>query len=171
MDLPRTYTDKNETNCCPVPNIEDWDEKEIIFRNKPFIRMYTKNFLHVPLNMSKVMKVLFDTVESANASLPTDQSMILSRDVSPWKSEQLYAVKQPIDGADNVLLSGKFLTKVFEGPYSDAKSWYQQMIELAHKTDANVLGVYFFYTTCPKCAKHYGKNYSIGLVKVAEVAS
>jgi NMD protein affecting ribosome stability and mRNA decay len=25
---------------------------------------------------------------------------------------------------------------------------------------------YFFYTTCPRCAKHYGKNYVVGVAKV-----
>jgi len=27
--------------------------------------------------------------------------------------------------------------------------------------------VYFFYTTCPKCAKAYGKNYVVVLAQVA----
>jgi hypothetical protein len=26
--------------------------------------------------------------------------------------------------------------------------------------------LYFFYTTCPKCAKHYGKNYVVLLAQV-----
>jgi hypothetical protein len=26
--------------------------------------------------------------------------------------------------------------------------------------------LYFFYTTCPKCAKHYGKNYVVGIAKL-----
>ena len=26
--------------------------------------------------------------------------------------------------------------------------------------------MYFFYTTCPKCARHYGKNYVVGVAKV-----
>jgi hypothetical protein len=26
--------------------------------------------------------------------------------------------------------------------------------------------LYFFYTTCPKCAKHYGKNYVVEVAKV-----
>jgi NMD protein affecting ribosome stability and mRNA decay len=31
--------------------------------------------------------------------------------------------------------------------------------EVAEKT-------YFFYTTCPRCAKHYGKNYVVAVAKV-----
>ena len=34
MSLPNTYTDKNETGCCPVPNIKGWDKAEIHFENK-----------------------------------------------------------------------------------------------------------------------------------------
>ena len=26
--------------------------------------------------------------------------------------------------------------------------------------------IYFFYTTCPKCAKAYGKNYMVGIAEV-----
>jgi hypothetical protein len=26
--------------------------------------------------------------------------------------------------------------------------------------------MYFFYTTCPKCARHYGKNDVVGVAKV-----
>jgi hypothetical protein len=26
--------------------------------------------------------------------------------------------------------------------------------------------LYFFYMTCPKCAKHYGKNYVVAVAKV-----
>jgi NMD protein affecting ribosome stability and mRNA decay len=25
---------------------------------------------------------------------------------------------------------------------------------------------YLFYTTCPRCAKHYGKNYVVGVSRV-----
>lgn len=166
MSLPNTYTDKNETGCCAVPNIADWDNRQVEFENKPFIRMHTRSFLFMPLNMSKVMTDLHQTAEKAGAMMPPERAMILSRDLSPWKAEQLYAVSQPIAGADNVSLSGTFLTKVFEGPFSDAKQWHSDMQSLAKTKGKTPKNTYFFYTTCPKCAKHYGKNYTIGLVEV-----
>jgi len=27
---------------------------------------------------------------------------------------------------------------------------------------------FFYYTTCPKCAKHYGKNYVVAFAEVQE---
>jgi hypothetical protein len=167
MKLPKTYTDRNETGCCAVPNTKDWDEQEVTFEEKRFIRMYTRSLFFVPLNMSKVMTRIQELANTAGAEMPPQDGMILSRDLSPWKAEQLYAVKKPVEGADNVTLSGKFVTKVFEGQYQDVKKWYDTLREYVASRGETVDKVYFFYTTCPKCAKHYGKNYVIGLAQVA----
>ena len=166
MNLPNTYTDRNDTGCCAVPNIADWDEKEIRMKDKQFIRMYTRSFLFVPLNMSKIMTALQSLAIKAQATMPAQEVMTLSRDLSPWKSEQLYAVSKPIEGADNVVLNETLMTKVFEGPYQNAKDWYKALTDFAKRKWGNVEKVYFFYTTCPKCAKHYGKNYVIGMASV-----
>ncbi|OGL30906.1 hypothetical protein A3F37_00495 [Candidatus Saccharibacteria bacterium RIFCSPHIGHO2_12_FULL_41_12] len=166
MSLPNTYTDKNETGCCAVPNINEWDEKEMTSENQHFIRMYTKSFFFMPLNMAKIMKQLNETAEKANATLPPEQVMILSRDLSPWRAEQLYGVSRPIEGADNVVLDGTFISQVFEGPYKDAGKWHKAAQNYVKELGREIKKFYFFYTTCPKCAKHYGKNYVIGLAEV-----
>ena len=166
MKLPKTYTEHNETGCCAVPNIKAWDEQEVSFEKKHFIRMYTRSILFVPLNMSKVMTRIQKLANTAGAEMSPQDAMILSRDLSPWKAEQLYAVKKPVEGADNVTLNGKFVTKVFEGQYQDVKKWFDVLQQLVAKRGKTSERVYFFYTTCPKCAKHYGKNYVIGLAQV-----
>lgn len=166
MNLPNTYTSKNETGCCAVPNIKDWNNKQLELSNQRFIRMHTKSFLYIPLNMAKIMKELHQVASTANATLPPEQAMILSRDISPWQAEQLYSVTKPIEGQDNVVLNGIYLTKVFEGPYKNAKNWYKQMVAYTEEQGKTIKIIYFFYTTCPKCAKHYGKNYVIGLAEV-----
>jgi len=166
MNLPPTYTDKNETGCCAVPNVTAWDEQEVKFENQHFIRMYTRSFLHIPLNMAKVMTVLQSTAEAAGAEMPLQKAMILSREISPWKAEQLYAVSKRIPKADNTTLSGKFMTKVFEGPFKNAGQWYKQLTRYVKRSGHEPKKIYFFYTTCPKCAKHYGKNYVIGLASI-----
>ncbi|MEK9195940.1 MAG: hydrolase, partial [Patescibacteria group bacterium] len=127
----------------------------------------TRSFFYMPLNMSSVMTKIQKTAEDAGATMPPKEAMILSRELSPWKAEQLYAVSKPIDGADNVTLSGTFLTKVFDGPFKDAGKWYTALTEFAKTKDKKAEKVYMFYTTCPKCAKHYGHNYVIGLAQVA----
>lgn len=166
MNLPNTYTDRNETGCCAVPNIAEWDEREINFHSKAFLRMHTKSFLYMPLNMSKIMTALQRSASDPEVELPAEQAITLSRDLSPWKAEHLYAVSKPVADADNVTLDGTFLVKVFKGPYQDIKTWHQSMQEFVASRGKTIKESYFFYTTCPKCAKHYGKNYVIGLAKV-----
>lgn len=166
MSLPKTYTKRNDTGCCAVPNISEWDEKEISFKDQKFIRMYTRSVFYMPINMSKVMTAIQKQAEEAKATMPAQEVMILSRDISPWKAEQLYAVSKAVKGADNVVLNGTFLTKVFEGPYQNAGKWYDSLTKYAKSKGKNIEKVYLFYTTCPKCAKHYGKNYIIGMVQV-----
>lgn len=167
MGIPNTYTDINETDCCAVPNVAEWDEREVTFDNKRFIRMHTLSFMYIPLNMSSVMTKLQKTAADANATMPPEQAMILSRELSPWRAEHLYAVTKPVEGADNITLSGTFLTKVFEGPFKDAGQWYKSMMDYTAGKGKSAVATYFFYTTCPNCAKHYGKNYIIGLANVA----
>lgn len=166
MIIPNTYTEINETGCCAIPNVDEWDEREITFEDKQFIRMYTRSFLYVPLNMSAVMTAIQAVAAEADVEMAPEQVMTLSHDISPWKAERLYAVRQPVKGADNVLLSGTLMTKVFDGPFRDAKKWYDALAKFVTSKGKTLETTYFFYTTCPKCAKHYGKNYTIGLAKV-----
>lgn len=166
MSLPNTYTSQNETGCCPIPNIKDWQDKEFKFNNERFIRMSTKSFMHMPLNMSQIMTKLDKTATAADAKLPVEQTMILSHELSPWKAEQYYSVAKPIEGQDNVTLNGTFISKVFEGPYKNARKWIQDTVAYVTQKGKHVKNLYFFYTTCPKCAKHYGKNYVIVLAEV-----
>jgi len=64
-----------------------------------------------------------------------------------------------------VRLSGEFLTKVFEGPYKNAPSWQRELEAHVQRRAKELKTTYFFYTTCPKCAKHYGKNYVVGMAE------
>jgi hypothetical protein len=58
-------------------------------------------------------------------------------------------------------ISGKFLTKVFEGPYQNAGKWAQEMDIYVKSKGKTMNKLYFSYTTCPKCAKAYGKNFVV----------
>lgn len=40
------------------------------------------------------------------------------------------------------------------------------MKDYATSRKCDIEKTYFFYTTCPQCAKVYGKNYTIALAKI-----
>ncbi len=161
--LPAYDMSDNPTGCCPRFNPEGWDAAELHFRDKRFLRATTKSLMHVPLNMGKVFTRVMENMEKAGA-LDEKDVIVLSRDRSSFESEHLFSVAKDVPGEEMTTLSGDFLTKVFEGPYREAKQWHAEMEALAHARGKEPKSVWFFYTTCPKCAKAYGKNYVVGLV-------
>lgn len=161
-----TYTDKNETGCCPVPDVAAWDKSEVVWKDKKFIRESVRQVFHIPLNMGGMMKRAWGKIEAAKAAPPTKEWIMLSYDPSPWRGEHLLAVSKEVPDAENVTISGRFLTRVFEGPFQNAPKWMGEMEEYVKAKGEKAKKVYFFYTTCPKCAKHYGKNYVVGLAEV-----
>jgi hypothetical protein len=166
MSAPSTYTDTNETGCCAVPNVADWDRVTVEFDAQPFIRRHTRSVMHVPLDMSRVMTGLDTTARSAGVTMPPDRAMVLSRELSAWRAEQLYAVTAPVAGADNVTLDGRFASAAFEGPYGQSAAWVAEARDFARTQGEPGEETYVFYTTCPRCAKHYGRNDVIVLVPV-----
>jgi hypothetical protein len=160
--LPNLNTDNRETGCCPRFDPTRWDGAEIEFHDRPFVRATTINFMHVPLNMGRMMKKTWRKIQAADAV----QFLVLSTDPSPWRGEHYFAVTKDVPDAEMVTLSGRFLTKVFEGPYRNAGKWAQDMKEFVASTGKELKKLYFFYTTCPRCAKRFGKNYVVAFVQV-----
>lgn len=149
-----------------MPNVAAWDATTVSFEDKTFVRDHTRSIFHMPVNMASVMRRLSETATSAGARVADDQMMILSRDLSSWRAEHLYAVSAPVSGADNVALSGTFATLVFDGPFKNVPRWQRAMAHYVAELGAISENVYFFYTTCPTCSKHYGHNYVIGFARI-----
>jgi hypothetical protein len=154
----------NLTGCCARFNPEGWDGQTLHFKDKPFVRATTVSVAHVPLNMGRVFKRVQDHIAKAGAQDP-HQMLVMSRELSAFQAEHLFAVTKPVPGEDMALISGEYLTKVFEGPFSAVGQWYNEMLDLAGALGKPAKSVVFFYTTCPKCATVYGQNPVVGLVE------
>jgi len=149
----------NETGCCPKFNPKPWQGKEIIWDNKIFVKDRVASFLHIPLNMgSKIVKNM-KLIEAARAK-PAEQLMLCDEN-SLWGSDIYINVSKEVSGVQMATLSGTFLTKVFEGPYKNAGVWAKEMEGYVKSKGKTIEKLYFCYTTCPACAKAYGKNYVI----------
>ncbi len=153
-----------ETGCCPRFNPEPWDEKEVTWQDKLFLKDHVRSFLHIPLNMGKVMTRNMEKIEEAGALTP--EPLVLSDDKSLWGADVYIAVSKEVPGAEMTTVSGTFLTKVFEGPYSNTGKWVREMQAYVKSKGKELKNLYFFYTTCPKCAKVYGKNYTVILATI-----
>jgi hypothetical protein len=163
--LPAYDTSDNPTGCCPRFKPQGWDEQDLHFENKLFLRVSTRSLFHIPINMGSTFKKAFAAIEAAEAHDDRD-FIILSHDPSPWSAEHYFAITKDVPGQDIRRLTGDYLTKVFEGPYKNAPAWEAEMKVYAGDHGKVAEQVYFFYTTCPRCAKHYGKNYVVAVAKV-----
>ncbi len=153
-----------ETGCCPKFDPKPWDQKEIEFKNRLFVKDKIFCFFNIPLNFGKVMTQNMAKIEAAQA-LPTD--FITLYDCTGLFGADIYiAISKEIPETQTTTISGTFLTKVFEGSYKNTGEWIKQMQEYVKSKNKLIQKLYFYYTTCPKCAKHYGKNYTVLLAKV-----
>jgi hypothetical protein len=75
-------------------------------------------------------------------------------------------VTKEIPEAENVKLSGTYLSKVFDGPYNAVPKWIIEMEKYVSSKGEKTKKYFFYFTTCPKCAKKYGHNYSIAFAQV-----
>jgi hypothetical protein len=153
----------DSAECCPRFEPGPWDEKEVTWEEKKFLRDRVRSFLHIPLNFGAVMKRSMAAVEAAGAA-PAEM-VILSDENSLWGADVYVAISKDIPGARTTTLSGTFLAKVFEGPYRNMRNWIEEMKSFVKKRGGAFQKLYFFYTTCPKCAKKYGKNYVVILAQ------
>ena len=152
------------TGCCEPFNPEPWQDKEITWQDKLFVRDHVTSFLHIPLNMGKKVVKNMALIEKANAK--ASQQLMLTDEKSLWGSDIYIDVTKKVPDANMATLSGKFLTKVFEGPYKNIRQWIGQMTDYVRERGKIMKKLYFFYTTCPKCAKYYGKNYVVLLAQI-----
>jgi len=157
---------KEQKTCCPKFDPKPWDEKEFVWKNKLFIKDEVKSFMHIPLNIGPVTQKMWRKVKEAKAEMPEGEFILLSYEQSSWKSIQYLSVSKEVPDAENVQLSGTYLTKVFEGPYKEAPNWHREMTNYVKGKGKEVKKIYFYYTTCPKCAKIYGKNYVVAFAEV-----
>ena len=156
--------EKSETGCCLRFNPEPWDGKEITFQDKLFLKDRVKSIFHIPLNFGKVMVKNMERIQKAGALAP--EPLMLSDENSLWGSDIYIAVTKDVPGAEMKKISGIFLSKVFDGPFSNAGKWAKEMQEFVKSRGKKMKKMYFFYTTCPKCAKFYGKNYTVILAEI-----
>lgn len=156
--------EQSETGCCPRFNPEPWNEKEISFKDRLFLKDHVKSILHIPLNFDKMMIKNMERIKVADALSPVP--LMLSDEKSLWGADIYIAVSKEIPGAQMEKISGTFLSKVFEGPYKNMGKWVKEMQGYVSSKGKNLKKMYFFYTTCPKCAEFYGKNYTVILAQV-----
>jgi hypothetical protein len=152
-------TDSEHPECCPKFDPAPWDDKVFEWNSKRFIKGQVFTLFFMPFTFGSVMKKLVAQVEKAGATMP--EGVCLADHTSKWNMDLYLAVDREVEGPVNTTLSGKFFSKVYEGRFKDTGKWCKDFEILAKGKGFEVKKQYLWYTTCPKCAKKYGKNYVV----------
>jgi len=153
-----------EAECCPEFDPAPWDGQTVEWTDKRFVKARVRTFVHMPLNFGGVMRRLMRSIEAAGADTP--DYMGLSDHTSRWSMDVYVAVDREVPGLQNTTLSGKFFSKVYEGPFGDTGRWCEDFEQALVAKGLSAQKWYMWYTTCPKCARKYGKNYVVILGKI-----
>lgn len=153
-----------ENECCPPFHPAPWDDVILEWTDKRFIKGKVCTLFFMPLNFGQVMTRLNKKVVDAGASMP--DSLCLSDHTSKWNMNILLAVDRQIPNAENLTISGKFYSRVYEGDFKKTGEWCNDYMAKAKEKGLNTGKMYMWYTTCPKCAKKYGKNYVVIIAKI-----
>jgi Bacterial hydrolase len=156
----------NQETCCPRFDPTLWDGKMLDWKDKRFIKGKVLTIFHMPMNFGRVMKRLDEEVRKSGATIP--DRLCLSDHTSKWNMDVYLAVDREIPEVENVTWSGEFFSKVYDGPYKDTGKWCKDFESLAKGKGLNIRTWYMWYTTCPKCAKKYGKNYVVIMANLSE---
>lgn len=166
MDIVKTKSEE----CCPTFNPEKWDEKTFDWDNKPFIEESVPSFLHIPSKkmLEKKITKMMKLAEEANAiAMDETDVLLLFRDPHAFKSNIYLSVTQPVANANNIVLSGKFMAKVYDGPFKAVPKFLKKMDAYLKNKQKQSKDYYVHYAYCPKCAEERGHNYMILFAELA----
>jgi hypothetical protein len=155
--------------CCPKFNPEKWDKKTLNWDNKKFIKDSLPTFFHMPFppTIGKKITRMWTAVESIGAAAPNkEDTLILFRDPSAFRSEIYISVEKEVPSENNTVISGNFVSRVFDGGYNAIPKFVKQMDEYLATQGKKAKDYYIHYAYCPECAKKFGNNYMILFAQV-----
>lgn len=91
--------------------------------------------------------------------------LLLFHDTGAFRSEIYLSTSGTVPEANNVTLNGKFVSRVFNGPYGAVPKFMKEMETWLSSDGLKALDYYIQYAYCPKCAKKFGANYMILFAK------
>lgn len=150
---------KTQDHQCPRFDPRKLDKKEIAFDKKWFAKEHVTSIFHAPINFGAIVEKMMRQAKAMGTR--ADEFLMLTDESSPFGADVYLAVKRNTPGLACGMISGKFHTKVFEGPHSNIGKWTEGMRKYVNGKGKGVMRMLFFYPKCPDCARKSGKNYTV----------
>ena len=162
-DEKKPAAEKGTENCVEFKP-EPWNEKEISWKGKFFVKEKIPTFFGKSFNQEKILEKANKKIEAAKAQSKVPFVFI---DKSSMFSSSMYIeVSKPVQGLMDVKLTANFLSKAFEGKSKNLNIWVKDMEKFVKTKGKDVKKNYFFTPYSKKCAKKFGKNYTVILAEI-----
>jgi len=160
----------NVKECCALFDPKPWHESRHIWKDKLFLYDTIPQLFHIPLpgTLGGTIKRMWENATRNKIETDIKNFLLLAHDPSPWKSELYLSVAKECTGLEIVKISGCFITMVFDGPYSAVPVFIKEMDRYLSGIKEKAEKYFFYFTTCPKCARKFGHNYIVAFAKVVE---
>jgi hypothetical protein len=162
---------KEEEQCCPVINDSEWNFKEHVWKDKPFLVRKHAQVFHFPLvDFGKLIPSALEEIKKKGYE--TDEPILmLDRETGFLGAEMLFGLKEggKAEGGDIKKISGTFISKAFTGEYKDMSKWIKELSDyMKEKKGKLPVDYYHWYVNCPKCWKKQGGPKTVIFAKVSE---
>ncbi|MFH1126446.1 MAG: hydrolase [Candidatus Altiarchaeota archaeon] len=153
-----------EVCCCPRLKSDDWDKKTFEWKNKPFYKTKYLSFFRIPLTYRGAVKKSLEVLKAKG--LVRDPMLMLAEEESMFYSTLLVEMSGDDENLPVRRLSGTYVSMFFEGGYRDTPRWIREMVDYCTIQGERPKELYFFYATCPKCAKYYGSAQTVLFARI-----
>ena len=150
--------------CCPQFNQNKWDEKTFEWKHNKFIKASVPTFFHIPLPPmigKKITNMMNMAEDSKKLESNKEDILLLFADPSAFRSDMYLSVTDNVPNANNINISGTFMSKVFTGAYKEVPKFIKKMNAHVKNQNKKAGNYYVHYAYCPKCAKEAGHNYMV----------
>lgn len=164
-----TRKENTENTCCLKIDPAVWQDKTHEWQDKLFVMESVPELFHfpIPVMVRKAITRMWAKAEKAGAAPDLRDFLMLAYDPSPWKGNIYISVTKEVPEAKNVKFTGTFVSKVFDGPIKDVPKYIKETDSYLKSNNQIARKHYFYFTSCPKCAKKFGHNYIISLAEIA----
>jgi len=150
--------------CCPKFDPAPWDGTVLEWNGKLFLKDGVFCLFYMPINFGGVISRLLEKTKEANAKM--EYGPCLSDHTSMFNMDIYVPSDKEVPGVKSARMSGRFLSKAYEGDFKETGKWCKEFAGYAKGKGMEIGKLYMWYTTCPKCAKKWGKNYVVILGEV-----
>ena len=151
--------------CCPRLKKRDWEKRTWKWDDKKFYKKHYFSIFHMPINLGSVLTKSCEML-SQKRLLPRGDPIMLCRNENFWGGDIYIEVVRDSKSVPLEGISGKFITKLFEGQYKEARMWLMAMNAWCKAKGYDVEEIMAFYGTCPKCTKKYGSAQTVLFAKI-----